>query len=75
MALPVSSILLRFHEYSFISLRWVSLIIVMAGVGLVGYSGSLIKDAIAGSPLPGLLGIKMDLAVSEPVEDTSVLIG
>ena len=26
--------------------RWVSLIIVMAGVALVGYSGSLIKDAI-----------------------------
>ena len=47
----------------------------MAGVGLVGYSGSLTKDAIAGSPLPGLLGIKMDLPVSEPVEDTSVLVG
>ena len=26
--------------------RWVSLIIVMAGVALVGYSGSLIKDAV-----------------------------
>ena len=26
--------------------RWVSLIIVMSGVALVGYSGSLIKDAI-----------------------------
>ena len=27
-------------------LRWVSLIIVIAGVALVGYSGSLIKDAV-----------------------------
>jgi hypothetical protein len=26
--------------------RWVSLIIVIAGVALVGYSGSLIKDAV-----------------------------
>ena len=47
----------------------------MTGVSLVGYSGSLIKDAIARSPVPGLLGIKMDLPVSEPVEGTSVLVG
>jgi len=29
-----------------IPFRWLSLVIVMAGVSLVGYSGSLIKDAV-----------------------------
>jgi len=27
-------------------LRWISLIVVMSGVALVGYSGSLIKDVV-----------------------------
>lgn len=51
----------------------------MAGVGLVGFSGSLIKDAIKDSPLLTLVGIKMtDLPSTEPIEEpevTQVLVG
>jgi hypothetical protein len=57
--------------------RWISLIIVMTGVGLVGYSGSLIKNAISATPLPGLLGIKLEEG-SGLIEDPqleNVLIG
>ncbi|KAJ7470584.1 hypothetical protein FB451DRAFT_1352129 [Mycena latifolia] len=31
--------------------QWVSLIVVMAGVGLVGFSGSLVKEAVKESPI------------------------
>jgi hypothetical protein len=51
----------------------------MAGVGLVGFSGSLIKDAIKDSPLPALAGFSMtDLPPPEPIEEpeiTKVLVG
>ncbi|KAF8968359.1 hypothetical protein BDZ97DRAFT_1800148 [Flammula alnicola] len=60
--------------------QWVSLIIVMSGVALVGYSGSLIKDAIKQSVVHNLgraLGLHHDphtLATEEP-EVTKVLVG
>ncbi|KAF8960475.1 hypothetical protein BDZ97DRAFT_1905908 [Flammula alnicola] len=60
--------------------QWVSLIIVMLGVALVGYSGSLIKDAIKQSVVHNLgraLGLHHDphtLATEEP-EVTQVLVG
>lgn len=83
LALPVSYTLLASRLNILIPLalffRWVSLIIVMAGVGLVGFSGSLIKDAIKDSPLLTLVGIKMtDLPSTEPIEEpevTQVLVG
>ncbi|KAF8061541.1 hypothetical protein FPV67DRAFT_1509350 [Lyophyllum atratum] len=59
--------------------QWVSLIIVMTGVGLVGFSGSLIKDAIKESALPSLTGHNStDLPSPEPIEQpemTKVLVG
>ncbi|KAG6841662.1 hypothetical protein C0991_008300 [Blastosporella zonata] len=55
--------------------QWVSLIIVMAGVGLVGWSGSLIKDAIKEAIFPSLAAhVKADLSTEEP-EATQVLVG
>ncbi|KDR81811.1 hypothetical protein GALMADRAFT_240034 [Galerina marginata CBS 339.88] len=59
--------------------QWVSLIIVMSGVCLVGYSGSLIKDAIKESVVHNLaraLGLHAPLtnATEEP-EVTKVLVG
>lgn len=54
----------------------------MSGVGLVGFSGSLIKDAIKDSPLPALAGFSMaDLPPVEgegPIDEpevTTVLVG
>jgi len=58
--------------------RWVSLIIVMTGVGLVGFSGSLIKDAIKESALPSLTGHGSTDLPPEPIEQpemTRVLVG
>ncbi|KAG5634880.1 hypothetical protein H0H81_000425 [Sphagnurus paluster] len=58
--------------------QWVSLIIVMTGVALVGFSGSLIKDAIKESPLPSLLGLSFDeteTSEPEPKEIGQVLVG
>ncbi|KAG6844730.1 hypothetical protein H0H87_004350 [Tephrocybe sp. NHM501043] len=54
----------------FILSRWVSLIIVMTGVALVGYSGSLVKDAIKEAVFPSL-----DLTASEEPEASQVLVG
>jgi len=59
--------------------RWVSLITVMAGVSLVGYSGSLIKDvikenSIALNLLRRLVGID-GVSAQENPEPTSVLVG
>ncbi|KAF9443053.1 hypothetical protein P691DRAFT_779097 [Macrolepiota fuliginosa MF-IS2] len=54
--------------------QWISLIIVIAGVGLVGYSGSLIKDVINES----LFGIKATYATVQEAEDAraaKVLVG
>ncbi|RDB24071.1 Solute carrier family 35 member F6 [Hypsizygus marmoreus] len=72
----LSVVFLRRHLWLY---QWVSLIIVMAGVALVGFSGSLIKDAIKDSPLPSLLGVRMaDLPSPEPAEEpavTRVLVG
>jgi hypothetical protein len=56
--------------------RWVSLLTVMAGVSLVGYSGSLIKDALP-STLRSFLS-DADPSTPEPVGDpevTKVLVG
>ncbi|KAF8911139.1 hypothetical protein CPB84DRAFT_1701964 [Gymnopilus junonius] len=60
--------------------QWVSLIIVMSGVALVGYSGSLIKDAIKESVVHNLaraLGLHHDPHVNatEEPEVTKVLVG
>jgi len=61
-------------------LRWVSLIIVMSGVALVGYSGSLVKDAVKEAVVHHLaraLGLHHDAskkAIEEP-EVTKVLVG
>ncbi|KAH9484048.1 Solute carrier family 35 member F6 [Psilocybe cubensis] len=60
--------------------QWVSLIIVMAGVGLVGWSGSLIKDAVKESIVHNLaraLNLYHDphtKAIEDP-QVTSVLVG
>jgi len=60
--------------------RWVSLIIVMSGVALVGYSGSLIKDAVKEAVVHHLaraLNLPHDpskKAIEEP-EVTRVLVG
>jgi hypothetical protein len=45
--------------------RWISLIIVMAGVALVGYSGSLVKDVITES----LFGLKPTYAAVQEAEE------
>ena len=61
------------------SLRWVSLIVVMSGVALVGLSGSLIKDTVK-EALVSLLNMPRDadLPPPEPIdkpEATTVLVG
>ncbi|EKM83006.1 hypothetical protein AGABI1DRAFT_111536 [Agaricus bisporus var. burnettii JB137-S8] len=48
--------------------QWLSLIIVMTGVALVGYSGSLVKDVIKES----LFGIKPTYASAQEAEDAQV---
>jgi len=48
--------------------QWISLIIVMSGVALVGYSGSLAKDVIKES----LFGIKTTYATIQEAEDAEV---
>jgi len=48
--------------------QWISLIIVLSGVALVGYSGSLAKDVIK----EGLLGIKPTYATIQEAEDAEV---
>ncbi|KAK0450717.1 hypothetical protein EV421DRAFT_1983641 [Armillaria borealis] len=62
--------------------RWVSLIVVMSGVGLVGFSGSLIKDAVkefVGQSMPTwIASASSDLPPPEPIEKpeaTTVLVG
>ena len=60
--------------------RWVSLIVVMSGVCLVGYSGSLIKDTVKESVVHNLtraLGLHHDLpqTLTEEPELTKVLVG
>ncbi|KAG6831307.1 hypothetical protein H0H92_011514 [Tricholoma furcatifolium] len=56
--------------------QWVSLIIVMTGVGLVGWSGSLIKAAVKEAMFPSLTaGITSDLPPSEEPDATRVLVG
>jgi hypothetical protein len=49
-------------------LRWISLIVVMAGVALVGYSGSLVKNVAKES----LSGDKPTSANIQEAEDTQV---
>ena len=61
------------------SLRWVSLIVVMSGVTLVGFSGSLTKDTVK-ETLVSLLNMPShaDLPPPEPIdtpEATTVLVG
>jgi len=65
----LSVLFLRRHLWFY---QWLSLIIVMAGVGLVGYSGSLIKDTVSDALL-ALLNRPGELQ-SEP-EVTRVVIG
>ncbi|KAK0210605.1 hypothetical protein DFS33DRAFT_1250905 [Desarmillaria ectypa] len=62
--------------------QWVSLIVVMSGVGLVGFSGSLIKDAVkefVGQSMPTwIASASSDLPPPEPIEKpeaTTVLVG
>lgn len=57
--------------------RWMSLLIVMIGVGLVGLSGSLIRDTLKESPLGNLMGLVRN-AAPEPIDEpkaTTVLVG
>lgn len=57
--------------------RWVSLIIVMSGVALVGYSGSLIHDAIkvVAPPLVRALGYDAPIQSAEEPEVSRVIVG
>ncbi|KAF9480087.1 hypothetical protein BDN70DRAFT_877964 [Pholiota conissans] len=60
--------------------QWISLIIVISGVGLVGYSGSLIKDTVKESVVHNLaraLGLYNDpnATLAEEPEVTKVLVG
>jgi drug/metabolite transporter (DMT)-like permease len=57
--------------------QWVSLIVVMAGVGLVGYSGSLIKEVVKGvAPLLArVLGGNSLIYSAEEPELSRVLVG
>ncbi|KAH0584312.1 hypothetical protein H2248_009856 [Termitomyces sp. 'cryptogamus'] len=64
-----SVIFLRRHLWLY---QWISLIVVMTGVGLVGWSGSLVKDAIKQAIFPHL---KSDLSTSDEPEATQVLVG
>ncbi|KXN82557.1 Solute carrier family 35 member F6 [Leucoagaricus sp. SymC.cos] len=57
-----SVIFLRRHLWLY---QWISLIIVMGGVALVGYSGSLVKDVITES----LFGIKPTYATIQEAEE------
>ncbi|KAG6821183.1 hypothetical protein H0H93_005403 [Arthromyces matolae] len=59
-----SVIFLRRHLWLY---QWASLIVVMSGVGLVGYSGSLVKDTIREAIFP-------HLTAAEEVEATRVLV-
>jgi hypothetical protein len=55
-------------------LRWISLLIVIAGVGLVGFSGSLIKDTLREAPT----SLHSDGHAPEPTPEpqaTDVLLG
>ncbi|PFH52399.1 hypothetical protein AMATHDRAFT_2134 [Amanita thiersii Skay4041] len=52
--------------------QWISLIIVMSGVGLVGFSGSLIKDAVKEV---GILRSLVTIRGSEEPEMTKVVVG
>ncbi|KAF9821685.1 hypothetical protein IEO21_00531 [Rhodonia placenta] len=54
--------------------QWVSLVTVMAGVSLVGFSGSLIKDAVK-EPAAALLALRDDSEPTEEPEITKVLVG
>lgn len=58
---------------SFITLpRWISLLTVMAGVSLVGYSGSLIKDTVTDAVH---LMTHPTTSDSDQVDATKVLVG
>ncbi|KAG6886003.1 hypothetical protein C0993_006119 [Termitomyces sp. T159_Od127] len=65
-----SVIFLRRHLWLY---QWISLIIVMAGVGLVGWSGSLVKDAIKEAIVPYFN--PSDLSTFDEPEATQVLVG
>ena len=57
---------------------WFSLIVVMAGVGLVGFSGSLIKDAVKESVGQYLAHPVLSSKAPEPIdkpEATAVVVG
>ncbi|KIM80827.1 hypothetical protein PILCRDRAFT_822106 [Piloderma croceum F 1598] len=59
--------------------QWVSLITVMAGVALVGLSGSLIKSTLTESPLGNILALRARgndaLESADEPEATTVLVG
>jgi drug/metabolite transporter (DMT)-like permease len=59
--------------------QWISLVTVMAGVALVGLSGSMIKDTLKESPLGNVLGLRpSENTTPEPIdvpEATTVLVG
>jgi hypothetical protein len=84
VALPVSSCVSRHHVFHLINVRfrWLSLVTVMAGVSLVGFSGSLIKDTLR--PIaPSLVRLLDSIPatgppVNEPIDEpeaTKVVIG
>lgn len=55
---------------SLIRLRWVSLLTVMAGVSLVGYSGSLIKDTVKDAV--NLISAHVTGTASDPTDQDDV---
>ncbi|KAH9952193.1 hypothetical protein B0H21DRAFT_684191 [Amylocystis lapponica] len=61
--------------------QWVSLVTVMAGVSLVGFSGSMIKDAVKETNLTSTItaiSLSEDVPSPQPVEEpevTKVLVG
>src|SRR5215471_18524439 len=64
------------YPFLILSSRWLSLITVVAGVSLVGFSGSLIKDAVKEVVVGNLIPVLR--SSSEPIEKpeaTRVLIG
>ncbi|KAI0315853.1 hypothetical protein OF83DRAFT_319071 [Amylostereum chailletii] len=66
-----SVLFLRRHLFLY---QWLSLLTVMLGVGLVGFSGSLIKDSLHEATLVLGLGQRADQPVESP-EATKVLVG
>jgi len=68
----LSVIFLRRHLFLY---QWVSLLVVMSGVSLVGLSGSLIKNVVGGEAVHAFMtSVARSIAPEEP-EPTTVFVG